>query len=86
MRSGWILVVLAGLVAFGAPVGASTCAEDRVQLRGAFGQAAFTVEIADTNSERAQGLMHRPTMRAFQWACSLSLNVRSARCSGWKTP
>jgi len=65
MRLGWILVVMAGLVGFGAPVGASTCAEDRVQLRGAFGQAAFTVEIADTDSERAQGLMHRPTMGRF---------------------
>lgn len=31
-------------------------------LRGDWGEARFTVEIADNDSERAQGLMHRPSM------------------------
>ena len=41
---------------------AETCAKDRVTLRGDWGQAAFTVEIADTPQARALGLMHRQQM------------------------
>ena len=37
----------------------ATCREDVVQLRGDWGEARFTVEIADTEESRAQGLMHR---------------------------
>lgn len=40
------------------------CGEDRVSLRGTWGQAAFTIEVADTAAERSQGLMHRETMAA----------------------
>lgn len=43
----------------------AACRDDKVQLRGAFGQASFAVEIADDDGERAQGLMHRPTMPRF---------------------
>ncbi|MCF6443581.1 DUF192 domain-containing protein [Nereida sp. MMG025] len=35
------------------------CREDTVYLRGPWGQAQFSVEIADDDDERAQGLMHR---------------------------
>jgi len=38
------------------------CQPDRVDLRGDWGQASFTIEIADTQEERAQGLMFRETM------------------------
>ncbi|WP_259400504.1 DUF192 domain-containing protein [Roseovarius sp. SCSIO 43702] len=38
------------------------CREDRVQLRGEGGQAAFTVEVADDRSERNRGLMNRETL------------------------
>jgi uncharacterized protein len=62
IRSGCLAVAL---IAVGAGVGATECREDRVQLRGSFGQAAFTVEIADDDAERAQGLMHRPSMGRF---------------------
>ena len=64
-RFGWVLVLVAGVTGVGAPALASGCAEDRVQLRGPFGQAAFTVEIADTDAERSQGLMHRPSMGRY---------------------
>ena len=49
---------------FFAPLQAAwaVCAPDRVDLRGDFGQARFTVEIADTNETRAIGLMNRPSM------------------------
>ncbi len=36
---------------------AAECAEDVATLRGAFGTARFTVEIADDQAERARGLM-----------------------------
>ncbi|WP_322893635.1 MULTISPECIES: DUF192 domain-containing protein [unclassified Yoonia] len=36
----------------------AACADDRVTIVGDWGQAGFTVEIADTPAERAQGLMY----------------------------
>ena len=33
------------------------CSPDRVTVKGDFGQVNFTVEVADTNESRAQGLM-----------------------------
>lgn len=43
------------------PAGAAqaACSLDRLDLRGAWGQASFRVEIADDAAERSQGLMHR---------------------------
>ena len=41
---------------------AQECRQDRVALRGDWGQAAFTVEVADDPDERAQGLMNRESM------------------------
>lgn len=41
---------------------ASDCQVDRISIRGDWGQAAFTVEVADDPRERAQGLMFRETM------------------------
>lgn len=63
MLKGFAGVVLALSVA--APVWASECRGDRVQLRSPEGTAAFTVEIADSNEERAHGLMDRPSMPRF---------------------
>ncbi|MCF6233599.1 MAG: DUF192 domain-containing protein [Rhodobacteraceae bacterium] len=41
---------------------AESCANDRVTLRGDWGQAVFAVEVADTPPKRALGLMHREQM------------------------
>lgn len=41
------------------------CSEDRVDLRGAWGTAGFSVDVADDNAERAQGLMHVESMPRF---------------------
>ena len=41
---------------------AATCDPGRVELRGDWGQARFSVEVADDASERATGLMNRPEM------------------------
>ncbi|MEP4248647.1 DUF192 domain-containing protein [Tateyamaria sp.] len=38
------------------------CREDSVWIKGGFGEARFSVEIADDAQERATGLMHRPSM------------------------
>lgn len=38
------------------------CRADVVWIKGEFGQARFSVEIADDNDERALGLMNRPSM------------------------
>ncbi|MGB7243092.1 MAG: DUF192 domain-containing protein [Sulfitobacter sp.] len=38
---------------------AQDCSSDTVFLKGDWGQARFSVEIADDAAERAQGLMHR---------------------------
>ncbi len=65
VRIGLVGVVLAGVVAGSLPALAVECTEDHVQIRGAFGQAAFAVEIADTDDERSLGLMHRPMMPRF---------------------
>lgn len=39
-----------------------TCRDDQVTLRGDWGEARFTVEVADDADERAQGLMYRESM------------------------
>lgn len=45
---------------------ADTCSDTQVDLRGDFGTARFTVEIADDDAERAQGLMNRESLPSGQ--------------------
>jgi hypothetical protein len=51
----------ASILAFGLAIAAqgaaAACADDRVTISGDWGQATFTVDIADTPAERSQGLM-----------------------------
>jgi uncharacterized membrane protein (UPF0127 family) len=51
-----------GLLA--ASAASAACTDAAVDLRGDFGSARFNVEVADDPSERAQGLMNRPSMPA----------------------
>ena len=51
--------LLAVFLLLAQPLYAEDCAPDTVFVKGDFGQARFTVEIADDAEERAQGLMHR---------------------------
>ena len=62
-RLGTIFTVglAVGLLAMVGPVLAA-CSENRVDLRGAFGTAGFSVEVADTPQARAQGLMNRDSL------------------------
>ena len=51
-------------VAFAVVGGAANaeCADDKVSVKGDWGQATFTVAVADDIQERAQGLMHVESM------------------------
>lgn len=62
MRSA--IAAIALMICTGAAAAASdaACRDDQVQLRGDWGQARFTIELADDEAERAQGLMHRESM------------------------
>jgi uncharacterized protein len=61
--SGVAIVVATAVLA--ADPASAACRDDRVELRGPWGNAAFTVEVADTPETRATGLMHRPSMPRF---------------------
>lgn len=61
----WAAVMLcAAAVSAVAQVAPAECAPDRVDLRGPFGTASFTVELADTPAVRSRGLMFRTEMAA----------------------
>ncbi|WP_397542182.1 DUF192 domain-containing protein [Roseovarius salis] len=57
LTAACVLSVLPSLAAAEA-----ACRADTVHLRGAWGEARFTVEVADEPAERAQGLMHVQSM------------------------
>lgn len=66
-RRRLIAAVFAGMIsAASLPVTAvaeqTDCATDKVLVKGGFGDALFTVEVADDSGERAQGLMNRTSM------------------------
>ena len=65
----------------GLSAAASDCAPDHVELRGDWGQARFSVEIADDNAERAQGLMFRESLATS--AGMLFLYEQPHRASFW---
>ena len=50
------------LLTAGPAMAAEVCAEDRLDIRGPWGEAQFTVEIADEPAEQAQGLMFRDSL------------------------
>lgn len=66
---------------FVASAGFAACAEDTLRLRGDFGEAQFSVSVADTNAERAQGLMFVEEMSLMQGM--LFVYDRPQRVSFW---
>ncbi|MEM8802533.1 MAG: DUF192 domain-containing protein [Pseudomonadota bacterium] len=50
------------LFSFAAGSAFAACETGRVDLRGEWGTARFSVEVADEADERSQGLMNRPSM------------------------
>lgn len=57
-----IMAALLAYLALGVGALAAECRDDTVELRGPWGTARFSVEIADTERERAKGLMHRESL------------------------
>ncbi|WP_424432652.1 DUF192 domain-containing protein [Planktotalea sp.] len=55
-------MILLGIVPTG--MFAQPCSDGNVLVKGSFGEARFTVELADEPAERSQGLMHREVMAA----------------------
>ena len=51
----WVLLFAPG-------VASAACESDRADIRGDWGQARFTVEVADDFQERSLGLMHRESL------------------------
>lgn len=62
-------------------VAVATCSDDAVELRGDFGAARFTVEVADDVPERSRGLMDRETLAAS--AGMLFVYQRPERAGFW---
>jgi uncharacterized protein len=62
MKAGRIALSLLLSLATGTAALAGGCRNDIVELRGDWGSARFTVEVADDNAERAQGLMNRDSL------------------------
>ncbi len=64
IRSVFVRFVLvsATLIFANSMVSAGECRENQVFLRGDWGQARFSVELADDDQERARGLMFRESM------------------------
>jgi uncharacterized protein len=57
------LALVLAVVATGA---AAECRDDRVTIKGDFGEAHIAVQVADDGAERAQGLMNVPGMGTLQ--------------------
>lgn len=56
------LGLFSAVILAGSALAQADCAADRVDLRGDWGQARFSVEIADTFATRSKGLMYREKM------------------------
>lgn len=63
LMRGLIRGLIGGLLALLAhPALSGECAPGKLEVRGAWGQAQFTVEVADDAAEREQGLMFRESL------------------------
>ena len=71
-------LLIAALFSFVANSGSALCSEDRVTVIGDFGQARFSVDVADDNEERASGLMNvaeMPTMSGMLFVYDVPQHV-----------
>ncbi|UZD92307.1 DUF192 domain-containing protein [Cognatishimia activa] len=63
LRQGLLSTALAIILSVLSVIAATAaCSPNTVHLRGDWGQARFTVEVADNAAERSRGLMGRPSM------------------------
>jgi uncharacterized protein len=61
-----VMAVLAAAIGAWGTTAAAGCRDDRVTVFGGFGQAGFTVTVADEPQERAQGLMFVERMATLE--------------------
>ena len=80
-RSFANLALIAALTLPAALAAQEECAEDTASIRGAFGTARFDIAVADTNQERAKGLMFVEQMATMQGM--LFVYERPQRVSFW---
>ncbi len=66
MKRRSALFALIALCLTPSAVQAAECAPDRLDIRGPWGSARFSIEIADSNAERERGLMFRDSIGAAQ--------------------
>jgi uncharacterized protein len=57
-----VLAACLAAASCGAAAAEPACRDDQLHLRGDWGQARLTIELADDEAERAQGLMHRQSL------------------------
>lgn len=62
VKRGACAAALMALLAGAAAAEEPACRADQLHLRGDWGTARFTVELADDEAERAQGLMNRESL------------------------
>ena len=74
-------LIVAVLAALCGPVAAAACRDDTVELKGDWGSARFTVEIADDPDAQARGLMFRTELPLA--AGMYFINERPRRTSFW---
>ncbi len=65
-RAASIVALCGALMGTGARAGEGLCAPDRLDLRGDWGMARFSVELADDARSRARGLMQRESLGASE--------------------
>lgn len=56
--------IFAAALAIWSSAAQAACRQKSVDIRGSWGQARFSVEIADTGRTRMRGLMHRQSLRS----------------------
>ncbi|WP_068310622.1 DUF192 domain-containing protein [Aliiruegeria sabulilitoris] len=62
MRNWQKLLIVPLLLAIWSQQALAECSLDRLDVRGPWGSARFSVELADDPGERSQGLMHRENL------------------------
>ncbi|GAA4227938.1 hypothetical protein GGQ68_004001 [Sagittula marina] len=62
--NSFVAAALVMVVTSGAASAASECRDDVLHMRGDFGEARFTIDVADTGPERNRGLMFVEKMPA----------------------
>ncbi len=81
MGRGAGALIFAAFGMFAPSMAQAACAPDRIMVQTPSARQEFSVEVADTDAERAQGLMNRPQMASA--AGMLFVYDRAQRAQFW---